>query len=491
MGHEAVVVGSTLPLDELPEAPGRGPDRRLSRGPAATRLRGALADLLGQDAVLEGDATLPYLHDETRLQGLVGRADAVVAPRDAASVARLVSWCYEEGVAIIPRGGGTGFAGGAVPIDGGVVCSMERLNRVLTFDPEFWRIHVEAGVTTARVQTLARESGLFYPPDPGAGELSQIGGNVATNAGGPHSFKYGVTGAWVTGLDVVIGGGRTLSLGGPLRKDVAGLDLQSLFVGSEGTLGIVTSAWLRLIPALEARCTILAGYSDIHDGVAAILNLMASGTSPATIEYLDPGSVGAARAAFPGGMPDEVKFLVLTEVDGPTAALPGLRTEVKEALAPGMLTARVYASRREQEEIARWRGGVSYAVSAQRGGKMSEDIAVPVDRLEEAINLTLEAASAAGLTGCSFGHAGDGNLHASFMIDATDTAEVTAAERGMETVFAGALKLGGTVSGEHGLGWVKRHQFARQFTGPEAELQLQVKALFDPQGLLNPGKKGL
>ena len=455
------------------------------------RLRGALADLLGKEAVIEGDATLPYLQDETRLQGLVGRADAVVAPRDAEGVARLVGWCYAEGVPIIPRGGGTGFAGGAVPIDGGVVCSVERLNRVLAFDPELWRVNVEAGTTTARVQALARGSGLFYPPDPGAGEVSQIGGNIATNAGGPHSFKYGVTGAWVTGLDVVIGAGRTLSLGGPLRKDVAGLDLKSLFVGSEGTLGIVTGAWLRLIPAPEARCTILAGYADIHDGVAAILNLMASGTSPATIEYLDPGCVGAARAAFPGGMPDEVNFLVLTEVDGPTVALPALRAEVQDALAPGLHTTRLYATRKEQEDIARWRGGVSYAVSALRGGKMSEDIAVPVDRLEEAINLTLEAAHAAGLTGCSFGHAGDGNLHASFMIDATNRAEVAAAERGMETVFEGALKLGGTVSGEHGLGWVKRHQFARQFTGPEAQLQVQVKALFDPRGLLNPGKKGL
>jgi glycolate oxidase subunit GlcD len=462
----------------------------LSR-PAAEvqRLRGALVDLLGKDAVLDGNDALPYLHDETRLQGLAGRADAVAVPRDAEGVGRLVGWCYEEGVAIVPRGGGTGFAGGAVPIDGGVVCSVERLNRVLSFDPEFWRIKVEAGVTTGKVHALARGSGLFYPPDPGASELSQIGGNIACNAGGPHSFKYGVTGSWVTGLDVVIGGGRTLTLGGPLRKDVAGYNLKSLFVGSEGTLGIVTSAWLRLIPAPEARCTILGGYADIHTGVAAILNVLASGANPATIEYLDPGCVSATRASFPGGMPEEVNFLVLTEVDGPAAALPRLQAEMQEALAPAMLTTRVYATRKEQEDLARWRGGLTYAVSAQRGGKMSEDVAVPIDRLEEAIELTLAAARDVGLPGCSWGHAGDGNLHSTFMIDATDAAEVAAAEGGMEALFAGALKLGGTVSGEHGLGWIKRAQFGHQFSGAEAELQSQLKGLFDPRGLLNPGKK--
>ena len=452
-------------------------------------LRTALIDLLGGDAVVEGDAALPYLHDETRLQGLVGRADAVVAPRSADDVARLVAWCYAQGVALVPRGGGTGLAGGAVPIDGGVVCSVERLNRVLSFEPEFWRIQVEAGVTTGKVHTLARENGLFYPPDPGASEQSQVGGNIACNAAGPHCFKYGVTGAWVTGLSVVVGGGRALELGGPLRKDVAGYNLKSLFVGSEGTLGIITSAWLRLIPAPEARRTMVAGYPDVHSGVQSVLRAIASGTDPATLEYLDPGSVAAARAAFPGHLPGAVTFLVVTEVDGAEAAMPGMEAGMREALAPGALTMVTYTSRKEQEDLARWRGGLLYAVSAERGGKMSEDIAVPVERLEEAIEMTLAAARAVGLPGCSFGHAGDGNLHSTFMIDPTDPAQLAAAERGMEMVFSGALALGGTVSGEHGLGWLKRGQFARQFRGADAELQSQLKQLFDPRNLLNPGKK--
>ncbi|HEV1996948.1 MAG TPA: FAD-linked oxidase C-terminal domain-containing protein, partial [Candidatus Dormibacteraeota bacterium] len=358
-----------------------------------------------------------------------------------------------------------------------------------SFQPEFWRLHVEAGVTTARVHQVARGSGLFYPPDPGASEQSQIGGNIACNAAGPHCFKYGVTGAWVTGLSVVVGGGRILELGGRLRKDVAGYNLKSLVVGSEGTLGIITSAWLRLIPAPESRRTLVAGYPDVHSGVGAILRALASGTDPATLEYLDPGSVAAARAAFPGTLPGPVTFLVITEVDGAEAAMPGMEAEMREALAPGALSVATFTARRQQEDLARWRGGLLYAVAAQRGGKVSEDIAVPVDRLEEAIEMTLAAAREVGLPGCSVGHAGDGNLHSTFMIDSTDPAQLAAAERGIELVFAGALALGGTVSGEHGLGWLKRAQFGLQFRGPDAELQSQLKRLFDPLDLLNPGKK--
>ena len=452
-------------------------------------LETALAALLGPDAVIRGDAAGPYQYDQTEHQGLRGHADAVVAPADAAAVAALVAWCYQNGVPIVPRGGGTGMAGGAVPTTGGIVCSMHRLDRVISFEPELWRANVEAGVTTARVHAMARQAGLLYPPDPGASEQSQVGGNIACNAGGPHCFKYGVTGSWVTGLTAVVGGGRTITVGGPLRKDVAGYDLKSLLVGSEGTLGIVTSAWLRLTPAPEARRTLVAAYPDIHSGVGALLAVLGSGLLPATLEYFDPGCVLATAPAFPGGLPAATRFMVMTEVDGPLDAIGGLEAAMREAISPGALWVGVYATRKDLGDLERWRNGVSFAVGAQRGGKVSEDIAVPIDRLEEAILATIEAAVAVGLAGCSWGHAGDGNLHSSFMIDASDPAQVAIAERGMEAVFATALELGGTVSGEHGLGWVKRHQFARQFPGAEADLMRQVKAIFDPLNLLNPGKK--
>ena len=190
-----------------------------------------------------------------------GVAEAVVRPADAEQVAAVVAWCGENEVPIVPRGGGTGWAGGAVPRGSGVVMALERLNRVRRLDPLQWRMCAEAGVTTATVQRLARENGLYYPPDPGAAESSQIGGNVATNAGGPHCFKYGVTGAWVTGLEVVLAGGEIVRFGGPVRKDVAGYDLRSLMIGSEGTLGIITAVWLRLIPALPDPLPVAAFYA--------------------------------------------------------------------------------------------------------------------------------------------------------------------------------------------------------------------------------------
>src|SRR4051812_16070208 len=204
-----------------------------------------LSRLIGADAVL-ADVPAHYLADATESQGVRGRAEAVVLPRGAEEVAQVVAWCSERGVAITPRGGGTGWAAGAVPVEGGIVVSLERLDRVRAFDPTLWRMHVEAGLTTAAVRRLARESGLLFPPDPGAAEQSQIGGNVATNAGGPYAFKYGVTGAWVTGIEAVVAPGELVRVGGPYRKDVAGYDLRGLLIGSEGALGIVTAAWVRL-----------------------------------------------------------------------------------------------------------------------------------------------------------------------------------------------------------------------------------------------------
>src|SRR3954451_22656322 len=217
------------------------------------------------------------LSDQAEARGLGGRADAVALPRNAEEVAEIVSWCYAHGVPIVPRGGGTGYAGGAVPLDGGVVISLERLDRVRSFDPQLWRIEVDAGVRTAELRRIAREGGVLFPPDPGAAEQSQIGGNVATNAGGPHAFKYGVTGAWVTGLEVVVPPGEVVQLGGPLRKDVSGYDLVRLMVGSEGTLGIVTSVWLRLMPAPEAAFPVVGVYPTIAAGVAAVESALASG----------------------------------------------------------------------------------------------------------------------------------------------------------------------------------------------------------------------
>ncbi|MSW96433.1 MAG: FAD-binding protein, partial [Actinobacteria bacterium] len=249
-------------------------------------MRADLARIVGERHVFPGDDSR-FTADWTEFSGIHGSADAVVLPGSAEEVAAVVAWCAARGVPVIPRGGGTGWAGGAVPLGRGVVVALERLTAVRHLDPLQWRMEVEAGVTTATVRRLARENGLCFPPDPGAAEQSQIGGNVATNAGGPHCFKYGVTGSWVTGIEAVLASGELVRVGGPVRKDVAGYDLVALLTGSEGTLGIITSVWLRLIPAPAGSWPVTACYPDAATGGEAVMRCMAAGPIPAAIEYLD------------------------------------------------------------------------------------------------------------------------------------------------------------------------------------------------------------
>ena len=432
--------------------------------------------------------TAAYLTDMTEARGITGRADAVALPQNAEEVAEVMAWCYAHGVAIVPRGGGTGYAAGAVPLDGGVVLSLERLDRVRSFDPLLWRIEVEAGLRTAELRRIARESGLLFAPDPGAAEQSQIGGNIATNAGGPHAYKYGVTGAWVTGLEVVVPPGELVQLGGPLRKDVAGYDLKRLLIGSEGTLGVITAAWLRLTPAPEAAWPVIGFFAGVRAGVGAIERVIGAGLPVAALEYIDSEAMRYAGTSFPGEVP-EGGFAVIAEADGSIDEAGRIRADLLELLGEDALA--LYAPEAPQEIAAlwRWRDGLALVVEAQRGGKASEDIAVPLDRLGEAIIESLEVGRRLGVPACSWGHAGDGNLHTVFLIAGGDEAELALAPRLSEELFELALRLGGTISGEHGVGFVKRNWLARQL-GPRAfELHSAVKRAFDPQNLLNPGKK--
>ena len=452
-------------------------------------LRRALEAIVGAGAVLTGADTRPYLHDATEAQGLVGRADAVVLPDAPEQVARALEWCYERGVPVTPRGGGTGYAGGAVP-HGGVVIASDRLRRVRSIDPGLWRAQVEAGLTTRHLQRLARENGLCFPVDPGAAEQSQLGGNVATNAAGPHAFKYGAMRAWVTGLEAVVPPGRVIRVGGQVRKDVAGYDLTSLLVGSEGTLAIVTAVDVRLIPAVAARRPVVGFYASVQAGVAALEAALSSGIVPGALEYLDGASMAISGAAFPCEVPSVgVQFVLLAEADGSVEEAASGRAALQDALGPGALG--VYAPESEPQVAAlwRWREGVSLAVAAAHGGKMSEDIAVPVDRLGEAVLRTLQIGERHGLAACSWGHAGDGNLHSTFMFDRRDGDLVAAAARAAEDLFALAVELDGTISGEHGVGVIKAGWLRRQWPAEAVALHEGVKGLFDPRGLLNPGKK--
>jgi glycolate oxidase subunit GlcD len=453
-------------------------------------LRSELVRLLGAEHVLAGDApaVAHYAQDATSARGLRGRADLVVRPGSAAEVAAVLALCYEHEIPLIARGGGTGLAGGAVPLSGGVVCSLERLRTIRELEPGLWRMHVEAGLRTREVQRLARENGLCFPPDPGAAEQSQIGGNVATNAGGPHACKYGVTGNWVTGLEVAVAPGELIEIGGPYRKDVGGYDLKSLLVGSEGTLAIVTAVRLQLMPAPQEALVLVAFHRSAGEGCAAILDVLAAGIQPAALDFVDGDALRIAARIWEDGnidLPEGAEFALLVEVDGTREEAQAAHAELTAALAPSAIELR----RPDRDALWRWRDRIPGAVSAVRGGKVSEDVVVPVERLAESLERFGEIAARHGLQGCAWGHAADGNVHANLLVDPSSEHELAAAASATDELFALAVALGGAISGEHGVGVLKGGQLARQWPPRALALHEEIKRAFDPKGLLNPGKK--
>lgn len=444
-----------------------------------------LGRIVGAEHVLEASASSPYNHDAARRRGVQGRAEAVVLPGSAAEVAALVGWCYEHDVAIVPRGGGTGMMGGAVATHGGIVCSLERLGRVRELEPALWRIFPEAGVSTRDVQRLARENGLFFGPDPGAGEQSQIGGNVATNAGGPHALKYGVTGAWVAGLEVVLAPGELVEVGGWVGKDVAGYDLKSLLIGSEGTLGLITAVRLRLLPAPEAALALVVFLGTQQEGCAAIEALLAGGLRPAVLDFLDGETLAIAAGSYPGEVPEGAGFGLIVELDGTQADVETQRAALLETLGGTAITVQEPAP----AALWRWRDGINGIVTGVRGAKVSEDVVFPLERLQEGLERFAQIAERHGLHSCAWGHGGEGNVHATVLVDPESEGELDAAQAVGEELFALVVALGGSVAGEHGVGWLKRGRLAAQWGSRALDLHEEIKRVFDPKGLLNPGKK--
>jgi glycolate oxidase subunit GlcD len=447
-----------------------------------------LRRLLGDAVVAEPAAH--YLADATaQWRGISGHADAVVLPENTGQVETVLAWCTEHECQVTPRGGGTGLAGGAIPLSGGIVLALERLCAVRSFEPERWRIEIEAGLRTAELQRLARESGLRFPVDPGAAEQSQIGGNIATNAGGPHSFKYGTTRAQLTGLEAVLASGERIQLGGKVRKDVAGYDLLGLLAGSEGTLAVITAAHLKLVPAPESQLPLVALYPDALAGTAAIERILAWGLEVAVLDYLDAGALALTAASFPIPVPRDAGFMLITETDGSAAEAARLHAEVSEALADNLLELHAPTAPGEIAALWRWRDGIANQVAAHRGGKVSDDIAVPPEQLAAAIAETVAIGARHELEALSWGHAGDGNLHSTFLVDPRDAGELRRADDAAAELFAFAIASGGSVSGEHGIGIAKRGQLARQWAAPAVALHDAVKRAFDPGEILNRGKK--
>jgi glycolate oxidase subunit GlcD len=449
-----------------------------------------LSRLVGPEHVFEVGPASEYNRDLSRRRGVEGRADAVALPAGPEEVRALLAWCYEHDVPITPRGGGTGLTGGAAPVEGGVVCSLERLRAVRELDPALWRMFPEAGVHTRDVQRLAREHGLFFAPDPGAAEQSQIGGNVATNAGGPHAVKYGVTGSWVAGMEVVLAPGELVDIGGWAAKDVSGYDLRSLLIGSEGTLGIITAVRLRLLPAPPVAIPLMVFFDGRDEGCGAIARILGSGLRPSVLDFLEGEALSLLVPSYPGSGADAVptgsRFALIVELDGSREEVEARRGDLLEALAglPFRLDEPPDAT-----ALWRWRDGVNGVLTGVRGAKVSEDVVFPRERLAEGLERFEEIALTHGLRSCSFGHGADGNVHATLLVDPSSEDELDRADAVGEELFELVVELGGSIAGEHGVGWSKRGRLESQWARRAVELHEQIKEIFDPKGLLNPGKK--
>jgi glycolate oxidase len=418
-------------------------------------------------------------------------ADLVVLPGNTQEVAAVVRACVEHRIPIVPRGAGTGYTGGAVPTSGGVVLSLERMNRILDIDAANLVAVVEPNVVTGDLQDAVEEVGLFYPPDPASLRQSVIGGNVAECAGGPRAFKYGTTKQYVLGLEAVLPTGEIIETGGKVVKNVVGYDLTHLLVGSEGTLAIITRIILRLIPKPPVQQTLRATFPSVEaavDGVAAIIRAR---VVPAAVELIDGQSLEAvARYLQVRSLaPEGTAALLLIEVDGAPAAVEDEASRVEAALGGAGATEILRArTAEERQELWRVRRELSLSLKMVAGLKFNHDVVVPKGRIPALFALVKRIEADYRLRIPCFGHAGDGNIHVNIMVDPDDADEIRRAHDAEHVLFSGVVALEGSISGEHGIGFAKAPFIGLELSDQEIALMKRVKAAFDPHNLLNPGK---
>ncbi|MEZ5319305.1 MAG: FAD-linked oxidase C-terminal domain-containing protein [Vicinamibacterales bacterium] len=447
-----------------------------------------LRDIVGPAHVFDDEARrIAYGTDGTK-QG--HPADVVALPASTAEVAAVARLCDESGTPLVPRGAGTGYTGGAIPTHGGVVLSLERMNRILDIDEASLVAVVEPNVVTGDLQDAVEARGLFYPPDPASLRESVIGGNVAECAGGPRAFKYGVTRQYVLGLEAVLATGEVIRTGGRTVKNVVGYDLTQLIVGSEGTLAIVTQIILRLIPKPPAAATLRATFPSIAAAADTVTRLIRARVTPAALEIVDGACLAAVTRHLGGARlaPDGTEALLLIEVDGLAAQVAEESARVEIACREGGATDLLRADAPDERE-ALWsvRRALSPALKTIRPVKFNHDVVVPKGRIPDLFALVARLARAHGVDIPCFGHAGDGNIHVNIMVDDTGDARRRAAAAEV-ALFEGVVALGGSISGEHGIGTKKAAFIGLELTPETIATMRRVKAAFDPRGILNPGK---
>jgi D-lactate dehydrogenase len=443
-----------------------------------------LRTFLGPDGLFTDPADCyAYAYDNSRK---IFPPEAVAFPTDPIQVQSVIRLCNEFRVPVTPRGRGTGTAGGSVPERGGVALSLERMRRIIAVDPANRVIVAEPGVLNQEIQDAARPHGFFWPPDPSSGAYCTIGGNLATCAAGPHGVKYGVTRDHVLGLKAVTGKGDVIRTGCYTTKGVVGYDLTRLIVGSEGTLAVITEATLKLTPLPATTGGVTAHYRDIAHCAGAIAAIMAQPHTPSALEFLDSAAVDLIRSRHPGMFPQETRALLMIEVDGSQSEVAEASAAVLEACwNPGLLKAEAAA---DVKSLWAARKALSPLLRDIAPRKINEDVVVPVSRLPELLQGLSRLSAEYQVANVNFGHAGNGNIHVNLLVDPTDRGAMERAESCLNEIFGLVLELGGTLSGEHGVGREKRPYVAREIDPATMTLMKEIKQVFDPNAILNPGK---
>jgi len=429
---------------------------------------------------------LCYAYDATNRHC---RPDAVAFPANTDEVSNILRLANEHRFFVVPRGAGTGMTGGALAVQGGLVMVMTRFSRILTIDTDNLVAEVEPGVITGHFQEVVEGNGLFYPPDPSSALYCTLGGNVAECAGGPHAVKYGVTRDYVLGLEVVLPSGEIIRTGVHTAKGVVGYDLTRLMVGSEGTLGVITKIVLRLFPLPEVVRTLSVVFSRIQDAVRTVCDIIRSGVVPRTVEYMDQAAIRCVEDYLNLGLPVDAGAMLLIEVDGSLSAVETAIGDLTDICKNcGAYQVHVASSAQEAKDLWRARQAISPALFRLGPDKINEDIVVPRNRIPDMVEWIDDLRKRTGLTIVTFGHAGDGNIHFNIMLDRRDREILEKAESAVEELFRQTIALGGTISGEHGVGITKAPYIDMEIGSAELALMKRIKAVFDPNGILNPGK---
>jgi glycolate oxidase len=447
-----------------------------------------LIALLGVERVFTAPEDLiPYSFDGTA--ALRQRPRCVVFPKTTDEVAAVLRFASEQGVPVVTRGSGTGLSGGSLPVAGCIVLCLAKMDKVLKLDEKNLTVLVETGVITQKIAELADTVGLLYPPDPGSMKISTIGGNVAENSGGLRGLKYGVTRDYVMGLEVVMADGRIIWLGSQCVKDVAGYSMKDVFIGSEGTLGVITKVLLKLVPKPRTKKTLLATFSRMDAAAETVSAIITDKIIPCTLEFLDKVTIKCVEEYARIGLPLDAEALLLMETDGhPSVVEEEARRMEQIARRHGADSVTVAQTTEEAARLATARRSAFSALARVAPTTILEDATVPRSELAKMIRFTQEVATRHQLRIATFGHMGDGNLHPTFLTDERNAPEMERVEYAMQEIFDYALKLGGTITGEHGVGLAKKKFLPGALGDNSLGLMRQLKRSLDPQGILNPGK---